>query len=167
MEEIKKCYRCKKSLDGLDQDKKRCSSCKEYYTNYYKTHRKQEIDRAKTNLSKDREKTNKYKRELHRRNPLSKLLQQARARAKEKKIPFDISIQDLKIPSVCPILGILLKVNDGHAKDNSISIDRIVPELGYVRGNVEIISHKANSIKNNATVEELEKVLVWMRNKNI
>ena len=31
----------------------------------------------------------------------------------------------------------------------------MIPELGYIKGNVWVISNKANRIKNNATLEEL------------
>lgn len=159
-----KCKRCKvdKPLNGRG----RCGDCEEYVKNYYKEHRKQEIARAQKSLAKkSREEINAYKRDLNRRHPLNIILRHARKRAKDKNIPFDISLSDLEVPAFCPVLGIELCVNDSHAKDNSISIDRINPELGYVKGNVAIISYKANTIKNNASIEELEKVLQWLKGK--
>ena len=159
------CKRCKvdKPLNG----KGRCDGCEEYTKRYYEAHRDQEIARAqKSNAKKSRQEINDYKKELNRRHPLNIILQQARRRAKKKNIPFDISVSDLEVPVFCPVLDIELSVNDSHAKDNSISIDRIIPELGYVKGNVAIISHKANTIKNNASVEDLEKVLEWLKKVN-
>lgn len=159
-----KCKRCK--VEKPLNESGRCDGCDEYVVNYYQTHRKQEIVRAKKSLAKKpREEQNKYKRGLNRRNPLSIILQQARSRAKLKNIPFDITIDDLENPIVCPILGIQLQVNAGYAKENSYSIDRIIPEKGYVKGNVAVISYKANTIKNNATIEDLEKVLQWLKEK--
>lgn len=58
-----------------------------------------------------------------------------------------------------------MRVNKKYAKEDSYSIDRLIPELGYVKGNVVVISYKANTIKNNATVDDLEKVLAWLKEK--
>jgi hypothetical protein len=167
MSNVRRCIRCKKEKSVSDfYNEKRCQSCKDYYDTYYKIHRQREIDRAKNVQNKDRNKTNAYKRKLNRQTPLNICLQQARRRAKLKGVPFDITIDDLEIPDVCPVLGIPLQVNTGHAKENSYSLDRIIPERGYVKGNVAVISYKANTIKNNATIEDLEKVLQWLRSIN-
>lgn len=60
---------------------------------------------------------------------------------------------------MCPVLGIPIFSGRGKQIDNSPNLDRIVPEKGYVPGNVRVISAKANRIKSNATAEELK--LVW------
>lgn len=156
-----KCSRCrlKDVKNGV------CDSCKASSRAYYKRHRKQEIERVKRFQNADRARTNAYKRALHRKNPINILLQSARRRAKILGLPFNIKSSDLVMPDTCPVLGIKLAVSNGHATDSSPSIDRMVPELGYVRGNVAIISHKANTIKNNATVEELEMVISWLKHR--
>jgi len=63
------------------------------------------------------------------------------------------------LPTKCPILNIDLKYSSSSPGDplwqNSISLDRIDSNLGYVIGNVQIISFRANTIKNNASVEEI------------
>lgn len=83
--------------------------------------------------------------------------------SKKRDLPFDLTKEDIPIPDVCPVLGIPLKVNPGHHnKDDSPSVDRIDPTKGYVKGNVAVISCKANRIKNDATLEELEKVCEWL-----
>lgn len=79
----------------------------------------------------------------------------ARKRAKAKGIPFCISARDLVIPAICPVLAIPLAVGDGRPSDASPSLDRIVPALGYVKGNVVVISMRANRLKSDATVDEL------------
>jgi hypothetical protein len=48
---------------------------------------------------------------------------------------------------------------------NSPSLDKIKPEYGYIKGNVCIISNKANTIKNNVNYEELYKVADWLYEK--
>lgn len=69
------------------------------------------------------------------------------------------------IPIFCPVLGLPLYRNSGGAAQgpNSPSIDRINPALGYVRGNVKVISSKANAIKSNATPEELLRVAAYFQ----
>lgn len=81
----------------------------------------------------------------------------ARHRAKEKNLPFNISEEDINIPDICPVLGIPMQTafGKGKARANSPSLDRIIPEKGYVKGNVITVSNRANTIKNNATPEEI------------
>ncbi len=57
---------------------------------------------------------------------------------------------------MCPYLGISIEVNQAQGRrDNSASVDRIDNSKGYVKGNIEIISDKANRMKNSASREEL------------
>lgn len=82
-------------------------------------------------------------------------------RATQKGIEFNLNIEDIpEIPLLCPVLGIEIKSNKTSSPlDSSPSLDRINPKLGYVKGNVRIISNKANRIKSNATANEVELVL--------
>jgi hypothetical protein len=82
-------------------------------------------------------------------------------RAAERNIPFDIEESDVVIPEFCPILGIPLFRSGKQATDNSPSIDRIIPMLGYTKGNVQVISKKANSMKSTATYDELIAIGKW------
>lgn len=83
----------------------------------------------------------------------------AKQRADRDGRPFSITMDDIVIPAVCPVLGIPIIPGVGKVTQNSPSLDRIKPERGYVPGNVRVISFRANSLKQDATVEELEKVL--------
>lgn len=96
-------------------------------------------------------------------NPNALLLKSARDRAKEKNIPFDITVEDITIPVTCPVLGIQLQIGEKVVCNNSPSLDRIKPELGYVKGNIQVLSYRANTLKSNATIEELEKVLEHLK----
>lgn len=78
-------------------------------------------------------------------------------------MPFTITPEDLEYPEVCPVLGLVLERGIGRPIDESPSIDRIVPSLGYIPGNVRIISNKANRLKSNATVADLELVLADLK----
>lgn len=92
-------------------------------------------------------------------------------RARRDKMSFDIDIEYLKSIKTdrCPIFDIKLswgKIGEGHTNTaNSPSIDKIKPEYGYVKGNVCIISNKANTIKQDASYEELYKVADWLHEK--
>lgn len=94
-------------------------------------------------------------------------LANTKARAKRKGVPFDLSLEDLVIPECCPVLGMKLVKRLGHFADESPSIDRIVPSLGYTKGNVRIISYRANRIKCHASREDLEKILDYMRKEGL
>jgi hypothetical protein len=89
----------------------------------------------------------------------------AKARAKAKGIPFELESSDVVIPNVCPVLGIPLFWGS-KLTNNTPSIDRVVPEKGYVKGNCVVISMKANRLKNNASREELEAILKYLSGHN-
>ena len=99
------------------------------------------------------------------RNQTSKMVVKARLRAVEKKLDFNINQDYVRslVVSHCPIFGMPLewscyRKNSSGSLPNSPSLDRIDPTKGYVKGNLWIISQKANVIKNNATHEELKLV---------
>lgn len=90
----------------------------------------------------------------------------AKLRARKLKIPFEIKhFSELVIPKTCPVLGIPLEFGKMSVGSDSPSLDRIIPEKGYVPGNWQIISHKANTMKNNASIEELQKFAKWVNLK--
>ena len=98
---------------------------------------------------------------------VSCILHRLKSKAQKICVPFDLTVDDLVIPTHCPVLGIPLEFGkSGTAawRDNSPSVDRIVPSLGYVKGNVVVISYRANRVKNDATVEELNKVTQFYNN---
>ncbi len=91
------------------------------------------------------------------------LLTAAKHRAKTRGLPFKITEDDIIVPDTCPVLGIPLQRNKkGKTHNgNSPSLDRLIPEFGYVPGNVQVISMRANLIKSNASVSELRQVADW------
>lgn len=90
------------------------------------------------------------------------MIQSAKFRAKRDGVPCTIKPEDIVIPKTCPALGIPLKQGNRRNHANAPTLDRIIPELGYVPGNVRVISHRANLIKNNATLEELNKLVSYL-----
>jgi len=76
---------------------------------------------------------------------------------------FTIDVDDIVIPEYCPVLGLKLKQGKGKIADNSPSMDRVDNRKGYIKGNVQVISVRANRIKSDASLEELEKVLAYIK----
>lgn len=83
----------------------------------------------------------------------------AKLRAKKNKIKFLINLENVKIPEFCPLLGIKIEVGISKWQSSSPSLDRINSSEGYVLGNVWVISHRANTIKNDACLEELRLIV--------
>lgn len=78
----------------------------------------------------------------------------AKRRAAKRGIEFNIELCDVVVPKTCPLLNIPINSYSEH-QDFRPSLDRINPKLGYIKGNVIVISHKANRIKSNANASEL------------
>ena len=95
-------------------------------------------------------------------NPKRLMLTRTKTRAKRLGIVCTLTVEDFEIPKECPILGLLIKPGRGHIQPDSPSLDRMVPKLGYVRGNVQVVSVKANVMKNNATETELRTFARWI-----
>jgi len=87
-------------------------------------------------------------------NPLKYLYSHAKRRAKYRGQDFSIELSDIEMIDYCPLLGIKIDMHNPLSFCHA-SIDRIDSSKGYVKGNVMIISHRANLLKNNSTSEEL------------
>jgi len=87
----------------------------------------------------------------------------ARQRALRKNLDFDLDVSDILIPKHCPILDIELKPSERVSNPGSPAIDRIDNSKGYIKTNIAVISHKANSHKADLTLEQLEKLLKYMK----
>lgn len=89
-------------------------------------------------------------------HPARNLWHLAKHRAKTEGVVFSITDTDILIPDVCPLLGVKLLL-DGP-KNYRPSLDRIIPDLGYVPGNVWVVSFRGNRLKNDATPDELQRM---------
>lgn len=145
------------------QDTKKCNTCKEEKQLIYFTKNVTTKDGLRRECKSCERHFNLYKRKIE-----NKLLATAKYRAKKKNLEFNLSLEDIKIPEVCPVLGIKLKKNTGGRlpSDYSPSVDRIDNEKGYTKDNIRIISFRANTIKGYATKEELKKVIKYFDKKN-
>jgi hypothetical protein len=127
---------------------------REYIRKYRSKHREKLVAYSKEywRANKSRlssEANNKYHSDL-----AHSLWVGAKVRAKRLSIPFTLSEQDVVIPELCPTLGIPLVSGKGRTTQNSPTIDRLFPDLGYVPGNISVISRFANTIKQDATDPE-------------
>lgn len=101
---------------------------------------------------------NEWKNKEHRR---SYVYQAMRSKFRTKKAnairagrQWTVDFGDLEFPTHCPILGIELDYFSETICDSSPSFDCVVPERDYVKGNVYVISQRANRIKNDGTADE-------------
>ena len=109
-----------------------------------------------------RESVKARSRERRLADPQRYLWDKAHRRAKQQNLAFDITPEDIVIPRRCPALGIPIQVLSG-LYDHSATLDRINPSRGYVKGNIAVISRRANRIKNDATADELMSISKWLR----
>ena len=110
---------------------------------------------------KHREWEREYCRQRRRDNPEYYLWKSAKRRAKTKGLDFDIEVSDIIIPQLCPLLNIPIIHKVGHncRNPNAPSLDRIKNHLGYVKGNILVVSWRANFLKSDATIDELRLLL--------
>jgi ribosomal protein L37AE/L43A len=102
---------------------------------------------------------------------LKRTLSACKTRAKRFNVPFSINLQDLidmfPADNLCPVLKVPFVW--GTKKDHNLSpsVDRIIPELGYVKGNIKFISYKANRIKNDSNVQILKNLIEYMESHHV
>lgn len=137
----------------------------EYHQKYREANRTKirEYMREYNRINSDRIRGSKAKHRTD--DPATALWIAAKQRAKNKGVPFNITPEDIVVPEVCPALGIPIGINRGVTGPNhdSMSLDRINPALGYVVGNIAVISNLANRIKQNATAQQVQAVADWMQ----
>ena len=150
--------------------KKLCNKCKQEksLSQFYK-HKDRPLGVSNTckECTKIYEKSElgRYRKRMHRIKTKEHILwDNAKNRAKNKKLEFNIEESDIIIPSICPVLGIPILRDAPKVSPNSPSLDRIDNSKGYIKGNVCIISWRANSIKKDSSIEELTKILDYMKN---
>lgn len=139
-----------------------CKNCQQRFTRVVRA--AQKYCSQKCRVSFWNKECSKSSSQWNKRNPERVMLRSAKHRAKRQGVPFDIELEDLVIPEYCPVLGLKLECNagEGSAKQNSPSLDKIIPSLGYVKGNIQIISNLANVMKHDASPEQLVNFAEWV-----
>jgi len=139
---------------------------KEYHKAYYQANK----DKWKT--YNEPEKHNRLGRESYARNAerLNKkkqqwdsehfewvLWSQTKRRAAQCGIEWDLKVEDIVIPETCPYLETpLTRIRGQGIVWTNASVDRIDNSRGYTKDNIMIISRFANSMKQNATLDQLK-----------
>ena len=144
----------------------------EYNRNYYLKNREKVIADAKAYYEANKEEVTIKKKEYrvknhellkakdrayYRNKYRKRMLSHAKTRQRLYGHELNIDIDDIIIPDTCPLLGIPLYISEGRksVKANSPSLDRIDPKKGYIKGNVWVISHRANTIKSDASLDDM------------
>jgi hypothetical protein len=150
----------KEDIDSWGTNNKKCKTCQNIksFSEFHKT--KHQLFGLNGECKTCRKENSKVEWQSKKFQPKKKenldfrkvIVRRAKSRAKKAGLPFNIDERDVILPEVCPVFGMPFIYGD---KDWTFSIDRIVPELGYVSGNVIIVSNKANRIKSNAIPEEI------------
>ena len=94
-------------------------------------------------------------------NPGRRLWRRAKKRAQQQGIEFTLKEGDVVIPEYCPALGVRLELQTD--RDRTPTLDRFEPTKGYTPENTRVISWRANSLKKDGTLDELERLVSWMR----
>ena len=155
---------------------RKCCVCKQFksYDNFHKNCRKylglsNTCKLCNKLKNKDYQKTIKYKNKrivyyMTYRNSHKEyeMWRHAKKRAKLDNREFTITIEDIVIPEFCPVLSIPLNRESNGKSDNSPSLDRIDNTKGYIKGNICVISWRANNIKNIGSALEHRKIAEYI-----
>lgn len=177
--EFRDCNTCKQRTpySGFADDKARASgkrpSCKACNSKKQSVHYQKDPSKIFRSSKAWRARNIEHYRETGKEwavnNPEKAKLLKIRGRSIRNGIPFDLEPDDLMFPEFCPVLGIRLSKKPGEfdTLDNSPSIDKIIPSLGYTKGNVRIISMRANRLKQDSTIEELKAMIHYMKSSTV
>lgn len=127
---------------------------------YYRKNKDSILEARRAYYAKNKNRITELQKAVRRANPARTMLINAKYRAKQWNLDFDLELADISIPELCPVLHVPLVV--GKRDWYNPSLDRIDNSKGYVKGNVQVISYKANAMKNSATRDELLKFAYWV-----
>lgn len=151
-----------RSEDGLQF---LCRDCYSIHMNINKGNDKNYFRKLRAKVDPEfKESLRESKRINSRKNHITSMLNNARRRAGKKGIEFSLTKEDIIIPDICPILKVPFIQGTKGNYDYTPTIDRIDNSLGYVIGNIQIITNKANTMKNSATPEMLQAFITSIAN---
>jgi len=104
-------------------------------------------------------------KEAYKKDPIPQMLSNSKIRAKAKKLPHNISSDDIREvwpkDNICPVLKKPFEMGfkSGKTKSMAPSLDKIIPSKGYTKGNIVVISDIVNRLKSDASLEDLKKII--------
>lgn len=126
-----------------------------YQRAYRAAHREQRNAASRAHYDANPGKSGNYQQAWADANIEKYLTNVARKRARSQRLPFTIEWTDIVVPEFCPVFPwIKLARAHGRAEPSSPSLDRIIPALGYVPGNVRVISFRANELRRDGNARE-------------
>lgn len=147
---LKEFYKTKTTKDGYTYN---CIQC---YQLYREEHREKQKLYMKKLREQNEDEIKKRKREdYHNLKTSTRLFRQSKARSKRKNIEFTLQESDIFVPEICPLINLPLVNGTKDYYEQTASIDRIDPNKGYTPDNIWVISKRANTMKSNASKEEL------------
>ena len=133
----------------------------ERHKQYHSRNREEILEQQKQYYNENKEEILAHNKLRYKDNLAHSMLMHAQKRAKTRGIPFNITEEYLRsiwpLSNCCPYLGTAFITASGGANNTSPSLDKITPDLGYVIGNVQIVSNFYNRMKQNSTPEQLKK----------
>jgi hypothetical protein len=138
---------------------------KKYDAAYYETHKEGIAARNAARYEANREEIIARQTAYRMEHPIRTMLQAAKQRAIAAGLSFCLVETDIHIPELCPVFGTPFMRGTRESCTNSLSLDRIDSTMGYVKGNVWVISNRANTIKSDATLLELEKLVTALKKR--
>jgi len=115
----------------------------------------EEKQRKNNYYERNKIRINKRDRDAHRNDPRKLLLKEAKKRARNNNLEFDIELDDIKIPKICPLSGLKIEVGNGKLHASSPTLDRINNKKGYTKENILVLSHIGNTTKGALSLKQL------------
>lgn len=165
LKDIKEFAINKQHPEGVSRYCRNCLSQKRKIyikTNYIQFYKKRQ-EYKKTLSFKTRESNKRNNRKIQ--NPSLFIWKNLQKKCKKNKIDFNLDVDDIIIPKICPVLKIpILLIGNPTKCPNLAVIDRIDNNQGYVKNNICVISNKANWLKKHGSLEDFKQILNYMEN---
>lgn len=146
-----------KNCETRDGHKSRCRECDAaYFQAKYKDPEWKEAHSLRAKRRRER-----LKREDPKKLWSHDTYQNAKQRARRGGFVFSLTVSDVlaRVVDTCPLLGLPLVYTGDEFRSNTATLDKKHPHKGYTPDNIGVISHRANRLKSDSSIEELQTLL--------
>lgn len=141
-----------------------CKKCVNEYNKRFRLINKDKIKEYKNSRkSIDASRKKVYDQQRRESDPRLQIFDASKERAKKSGIEHSIQLEDIVVPTICPVLNIKIVLTNKKRSYNSPSLDRIDNSKGYTKDNIIVISWRANELKRNATIDEMKMLAEFYR----